>query len=69
MEHSDVNLSEPWLEIPPNPWTQRAFLEALEIYNAEKEERAKKAKAATKQQEESKVIKKSEETMSLLCYD
>nr|XP_020665842.1 HEAT repeat-containing protein 4 isoform X2 [Pogona vitticeps]XP_020665843.1 HEAT repeat-containing protein 4 isoform X2 [Pogona vitticeps] len=26
----------PWLGIPPNPWTQRAFLEAMEVYNAER---------------------------------
>ncbi|XP_061468780.1 LOW QUALITY PROTEIN: HEAT repeat-containing protein 4 [Rhineura floridana] len=26
----------PWLGIPPNPWTQRAFLEALKIHNAER---------------------------------
>ncbi|XP_060617185.2 HEAT repeat-containing protein 4 [Anolis sagrei] len=52
----------PWLEIPPNPWTQRAFFEALEIYKAEKEECAKKSKTTSGKQEGSKVIKKSEET-------
>ncbi|XP_062824180.1 HEAT repeat-containing protein 4 isoform X1 [Anolis carolinensis] len=51
----------PWLEIPPNPWTQRAFFEALEIYKAEKEECAKKSKTTSGKQELSKVIT-SEET-------
>ncbi|KAJ7344777.1 hypothetical protein JRQ81_000727 [Phrynocephalus forsythii] len=25
----------PWLGIPPNPWAKRAFLEAMEVHNAE----------------------------------
>lgn len=45
--------------IPPNPWTQKSFLVALEAYYAEKEARTKKEETLTMKKGESK---KNEET-------
>ncbi|XP_053240053.1 HEAT repeat-containing protein 4 isoform X1 [Podarcis raffonei] len=52
----------PWLGIPPTPWTQRAFLEALKIRNAEKAECAKKPKAPTEKRKKSRVKKTKTKT-------
>ncbi|XP_062973705.1 HEAT repeat-containing protein 4 [Elgaria multicarinata webbii] len=58
----------PWLGIPSNPWTQKAFLEALEIHNAEKQKCAKKPKTPTEKQKEPRVIKKNEDTTATVHF-
>ncbi|KAM6464017.1 HEAT repeat-containing protein 4 isoform 2-T2 [Liasis olivaceus] len=53
----------PWLGIPPNPWTRRAFYEALETHKAEIEEHIKKPKTSTKKQKQSRDIEKGKEAI------
>ncbi|XP_060118344.1 HEAT repeat-containing protein 4 [Heteronotia binoei] len=58
----------PLMGIPPNPWTQRVFLVALEAYYAEKETCAKKEEAPAKKKKESRVTKKSKKTSPTVCF-
>lgn len=59
---------QPLMGIPPNPWTQRAFLEALEAYYAQRRVRAKKQQTPTKKRKESRVTQKNEETLPIVHF-
>ncbi|KAG8126099.1 hypothetical protein E2320_021404 [Naja naja] len=58
----------PWLGIPPNPWTRRAFFEALKRHKAEREKHLKKSKTTTEKHKESKDIKKGKHKDQLLIW-
>ncbi|XP_026527069.1 HEAT repeat-containing protein 4 [Notechis scutatus] len=55
----------PWLGIPPNPWTQRAFFEALKRHK----KLLKKSKTTTEKHKESKDIKKGKETVFAVHFE
>ncbi|XP_077178826.1 HEAT repeat-containing protein 4 isoform X2 [Paroedura picta] len=62
-----TSLSEllPLMGIPPNPWTQKSFLAALEAYYAEKETCHKKKETPTVKRKKSRVTKKTKETSTI----
>ncbi|XP_063145925.1 HEAT repeat-containing protein 4 [Candoia aspera] len=59
----------PWLGIPPNPWTRRAFYEALATHKVEMEERIKKPKTSTEKHKEFRDIKKGKEAMPSVHFE
>ncbi|XP_070614294.1 HEAT repeat-containing protein 4 isoform X1 [Erythrolamprus reginae] len=55
----------PWLGIPPNPWTRRAFYEALKRHKAEREKHLKKPKTTTEKHKASKDSGKDKEACAV----
>ncbi|XP_034273616.1 HEAT repeat-containing protein 4 isoform X1 [Pantherophis guttatus] len=58
----------PWLGIPPNPWTQRAFYEALKKHKAERKKHLKKP-TTTEKHKESKDFKKGTGTPFAIHFE
>ncbi|XP_054825917.1 HEAT repeat-containing protein 4, partial [Eublepharis macularius] len=65
-----TTLSEllPLMGIPPNSWTQKSFLEALEAYYVEKGTCAKKEETPTVKKKNPRVLQKSKETSLVVRF-